>query len=173
MQYKRDEQNMNAAGNIENISTNDSSSFKYKAGLLEGLTTRDVATNANPDIADAHRLFLNAQIVVPLKYLWSLELPFINCKLHLELNWTKNSVMSNVANATTFQIKSIVVPVVPVVTLPTEQNLKLAKQLSKGFKRSVFWNEYKSKIQTEALDNNNLKRISLDSSFQGVNRIFF
>ena len=36
----------------------------------------------------------------------SLEMPLINCKLHLELNWTKNSVMSNVGTATTFQITS-------------------------------------------------------------------
>ena len=48
--------------------------------------------------------------------------------------------------------------------------MKLTKLLSKGFKRSVFWNEYKSKIETRELDNNNLIRILLDSSFQGVNR---
>ena len=36
----------------------------------------------------------------------------------------------------------------------------------------MFWNEYKSKIETHARENNNLKRISLDSSFQGVNRLF-
>ena len=42
--------------------------------------------------------------------------------------------------------------------------------LSKGFKRSIFWNEYKSKFQTETTDN--LKRILLDSSFQGLNRLF-
>ena len=78
-QYKRDEQNMTAAGNIDNVNTNDSSSFKYNSSLLEGLTTRDVAANVNPDIANAHRLFLNAQITVPLKYVSSffrsLELP--------------------------------------------------------------------------------------------------
>ena len=89
-QYKRDEQNMNAAGNINNVNTNDPSSFKYKSGLLEGLTTRDVAANANPDIANAHRLYLDAQAVVPLKYISSffrsLELPSVNTKLHLELN---------------------------------------------------------------------------------------
>ena len=44
--------------------------------------------------------------------------------------------------------------------------------MSKGFKRSVFWNEYKSKLETHAQDNANLKRILLDSSFQGVNRLF-
>ena len=107
-QYKRNEQNMNAAGNIDNINVNDSSSFKYKSSLLKGLATRDVAANINPDTANAHRLFLNTQIAVSLKYLSnfirSLEMPLINCKIHLELNWTKNSVMSNVATATTFQI---------------------------------------------------------------------
>ena len=139
--------------------------------MLKGLITRDVAANVNPDIANAYRLFLNAQISVPLKYLSnffrSLELPLINTKLHLELNWTKNSVMSNVATATTSQIKKLYVPV---VTLPTKESFKLTKLLSKGFKRSVFWNEYQSKIGTYELDNN--KRILLESSFQGVNRLF-
>ena len=60
---------------------------------------------------------------------------------------------------------------VPVVTLSTKENLKLTKLLSKGFKRSVFWNEYNSKIETYGLDNNNLKRILLDSSFRGVNKL--
>ena len=32
---------------------------------------------------------------------------------------------------------------VPVVTFLTEDNAKLAKQLSEGFKRPVYWNEYK------------------------------
>ena len=57
-------------------------------------------------------------------------------------------------------------------TLSTKQNLKLTKLLSKRFKRSVFWNEYKKKIETQELDNNNLKRISIDSSFQRANRLF-
>ena len=79
--------------------------------------------------------------------------------------------MSNVVTASKFQIKDTKL-YIPVVTLPTQQSLKLTKQLSKGFKRSVFWNEYKSIIETQELDNNNLKRIPLDSSFQGVNRLF-
>ena len=95
----------------------------------------------------------------------------INCTLHLELNWSKNSVMPNVATATAFQITSRKL-YVPVVTLTTKENLKLTKLLSKGFKRSVYWNEYKSKIETKEADNNNLKIISLGSSFQEVNRLF-
>ena len=48
----------------------------------------------------------------------------------------------------------------------------MIKQLNEGFKRSVYWNEYKSKIETKTADNNNVKRFSLDASFQGVNRLF-
>ena len=70
-----------AIQNPDNVNTNDSSSFKYKSNLLKGLTTRDIAANGNPDIANAHRLFTNAKIVVPLKYLSnffrSLEMPLI------------------------------------------------------------------------------------------------
>ena len=124
------------AGNPDNVNTNDSSLFKYKSNLLKGLTTRDIAANVNPDIANAHRLFTNAKIVVPLKYLSnffrSLEMPLINYKIHLELSWTKNSVMSSVTTATTFQITSKKL-YVPVVTLSTKDNLNPTKQLNEGF----------------------------------------
>ena len=59
-QYKRDEQNMTNAGIPDNVNTNSLSSFKYKSNLLKGLTTRDIAANVNPDIANAQRLFTNA-----------------------------------------------------------------------------------------------------------------
>ena len=56
-------------------------------------------------------IFGNAKIAVPLKYLsnfWrSLEMPLINCKIHLELNWSKDCVMSTIAD-TTFKIKNTV-----------------------------------------------------------------
>ena len=48
----------------------------------------------------------------------------------------------------------------------------MTKQLNEGFKRSVYWNEYKSKIETKTADNNNVTRFPLDVSFQGVNRLF-
>ena len=48
----------------------------------------------------------------------------------------------------------------------------MTKQLNEGFKKSVHWNEYKSKIETKAADNNNVMRFPLDASFQGVNRLF-
>ena len=61
---------------------------------------------------------------------------------------------------------------VPVVTLSTKDNVNLTKQLNEGFKRSVYWNEYKSKIETKTADNNNVARFPLDASFQGFNRLF-
>ena len=48
----------------------------------------------------------------------------------------------------------------------------MTKQLNEGFKGLVYWNEYKSKIETKEVDANNLKRFPLDASSQGVNRLF-
>ena len=61
---------------------------------------------------------------------------------------------------------------VPVVTLSTKDNVNLTKQLNEGFKRSVYWNEYNSKIETKEVDANNVTRFILDASFLGVNRLF-
>ena len=108
-------------------------------------------------------------------------MPLINFKIHLELNWNNNCVMygadtyaggDNVNNRETeFKITSTKL-YVPIVTLSTKDNVNLTKQLNEGFKRSVYWNEYKSKIETKAADNNNVTRFPLDASFQGVNRLF-
>ena len=122
---------------------------------------------------------------MPLKYLsnflGSLKMPLINCKIHLELNWNDDCVMYGAdtypggdnANytETTFQITSTKL-YVPVVTLSTKGNENLTKQLDEGFKTSVCWNEYKSKIETKNLDAKNVTRFPLDTSFQGVNRLF-
>ena len=61
---------------------------------------------------------------------------------------------------------------VPIATLSTKDNVNLSKQLNEGFKRSVYWNEYKSKIETKEADANNLKRFPHNASFQRVNRLF-
>ena len=89
--------------------------------------------------------------------------------MHLELSWTKKCIMSTVGNngnndTNTFEITKTGF-YVPVVTLNTNDNKKLSNFLSKECKRSVFWNEHKSKIETHTEDRNNLKRILLDSSY--------
>ena len=119
-QFKREESPMNNDGNPLNVAlNNDSSSFKYKASLLGKATDAD----------GNDRSLKNTKIVVPLKYLSnffrSLEMPLINCKIHLELNWNNNCVMYGAnANAdgndreTPFKITRTKF-YVPIVTLST------------------------------------------------------
>ena len=88
------------------------------------------------------------KIAVPLIYLsnfWrSLEMPLINCRGELSLKWIQHCVLTTFANASNVAFKITDTKFyVPVVTLSTEGNAKLAKQLSEGFKRSVYWNKYK------------------------------
>ena len=42
----------------------------------------------------------------------------------------------------------------------------------KIFQRSIYWNEYKTKEQTEDANANATKYINLNLSFQGANRLF-
>ena len=114
-QFKRDESPMNNAENPNNVALDNSSYFKYKASILG-------------KAADADG--------------------------HLELNWNNNCAMygddtyADGDNAndreTTFKIISTKLYAL-IVTLPTKDNVYLTRQLNKEFKRSVYWNEYKSK----------------------------
>ena len=99
-------------------------------------------------------------------------MPLINCKIKLNLTWKKECVLST-ANAV-FIIKDTKL-YVPVVTLSKEDNKDFIEQQNKGFQRSIYWNEYKTKEKDENADANNantVKYINLDLSFQGVNRLF-
>ena len=65
---------------------------------------------------------------------------------------------------------------VPIVTLSAEDNAKLSKILSEGFKRFVHWNKCKviDNIVVSINNNNEEKYIRerLDASYQGVKRLF-
>ena len=137
--FKRDE----ITGNANMTNDNNAPSFKYKAGLI---------TNTEAD-----GIRNGVKIAVPLKYLsnfWrSLKMPLINCKVELSLRWIDNYVLTAAAigadaNATgavsaIFKITDTKL-FVPVVTLSTEDTEKLAKELSEGFKRPLYWNKYKT-----------------------------
>ena len=149
-QCKRDESPINDNGNSVNVAANNSSSFKYKSSIL-----------GKPAAVGNNGVLKNVKIAVPLKYLsnfWrSIEMPLINCESHLELSWTKNFVMSdndNDNNNATLKITNTKL-YIPIVTLSTKDNVKLTKQLNEGFKRPVYWNECKIKIEPKYLDNNN------------------
>ena len=60
---------------------------------------------------------------------------------------------------------------VSIVTLSTKDSVNLAKQLSEGFKRSVYWNRYQTKPAEVIQKEKNLYEL-LNASFQGVRRLF-
>ena len=59
---------------------------------------------------------------------------------------------------------------VPVVTLSKDDEIKLLTNLKSGFKREMIWNEYRSQMTTEAINNN--LNILVDPTFTNVNRLF-
>ena len=126
-QFKRDE----IKGDVDltvndNRIPNNLSSFKYKSSFI---------TKRN-----------GVKIVAPLKCLsnfWRLlEMPLINCKGELSLSWNPNFVLSNLVGDSTFTITDAK-HYVPIITLSVENNAKLSKLLSEGFKRSVYLNKDK------------------------------
>ena len=60
---------------------------------------------------------------------------------------------------------------VPIVTLSTKDSVNLTKQLSDGFKRSVYWNSYQTIPAQVREKGKNTYRL-LSASFQGVSRLF-
>ena len=159
-QFKRDEPPDDNA-NVGNAAT----SLVYKSKLINGTDDNNVN---------------NVKLVVPLKYVSNffrlLELPLVNCKIDLELTWHKDYMISS-ANAAVGQVVSFIITntklYVPVVTLSTKDNTNLTKQLNEGFKRSIYWNQYVSKLFPETPHKKTgITRFALDAAFQGVNRLF-
>ena len=142
-----------------------SQSFKYKAALLG--KTANAVNNTNSSVKEA-------KMVVPLKYLsnfWrSLEMPLINCKVYLELNWIEDCILYSDGGTAKFAITDTKLHV-PIVTLSTKDSANLAKQLNEGFKRSVYWNSYETKPAKVIEQGKNIYEL-LNASFQGVKRLF-
>ena len=162
-QFKRDE----IINNAEVTNDNNAPSFKYKSNII-GNTENNGTKN-------------KVKIAVPLKYLsnfWrSLEMPLINCKVELSLKWTKNCILTTAANANKVSFKITDAKLyVPIVTLSIEDNSKLTKPLNEGFKRPIYWNEYKVTpnkiVEIAAINEEKYIRQLLDSSCQGVKRLF-
>ena len=107
--FKRDEIVNNA--NVTN--DNNSPSFKYKASII-GSTGNNGIKNG-------------VKIAVLLKYLinlWrSLEMPLINYKIELSLNWIERCLL-NTANTAIFKITDAKLYAL-IVTLSAEDNVKL------------------------------------------------
>ena len=96
-------------------------------------------------------------------------MPLINCKVELSLTWNENCILTSLVGNSTFTITDAKL-YVPVVTLSIEDNTKLSKLLSEGFKRSVYWNKYKI-IPNKTFHENHYIRKLLDTSYQEVKRL--
>ena len=114
------------------MAVDNSQSFKYKAALVGKSTNAVGGTNSSVK---------NVRIVVPLTYLsnfWkSLEMPLINCKFFLELNWNEDCILASAGNSAKFEIKGAKLHAL-IVTLSTKDSANFTKQLSERFKTSVY-----------------------------------
>ena len=113
------------ANAVADLTVDNSSSFKYKISLL-----------GKPVIADniARR---SVKVVVPLKY----------------LSKKKECVLSTDDGNAVFIINDTKM-YLPVVSLSKEDNKDFIEQQNKGFQRSIYWNEYKTKEINENADAN-------------------
>ena len=115
----------------------------------------------------------DVQIIVPVKYLsnfWrTLEMPLIDCEVNLILTWTRTCVISSATGKAKFKITETKV-YVPVVTLSTQDNVKLLQQLKSDFKRTINWNKYQ--LDAKTYEQNRYLNHLVNPSFQGINRLF-
>ena len=61
----------------------------------------------------------------------------INCKVELSLGWYNKCILSSAENSVAFAITDAKL-YITIVTLSAEDNVKLPKLLSEGFKRPVY-----------------------------------
>ena len=85
-------------------------------------------------------------------------MPLINCEINLFLTWSE--IMLLLCSKL----------YVSVVNLSTQVNTKLLQQLKSGFKRTINWNKYQSKLTKKAP--NPYLDFLIDPIFQGVSRVF-
>ena len=162
-QYYRDEPVLDINSNIIDFFANNNHSTSFK------FTRQITGQTGNSDTK-------NVEIMVLLNYLSNFrrkpEMPIINCEISRQLKWSKNCILvAGVAADQNpyFEILDTKL-YIPVVTLSTQDNIKLLKQLESGFKRTIHWNNYLPKAINEAP---NRYLVSLiDAGFQGVNRPF-
>ena len=184
--YSRDElSDDNNPNNFPDTNVVNSNTFKYKNKITGN--TYNVAEGT--DGHNTNRVGKqDVELAIPLKYLdnfWkALNISLISCEVFSELKWNKNCVKTSlehrqvdagplVVNGTTTGATLAInycKLYVPVVTLSKDDKIKLLTNLKSGFKREIIWNKYRSKMTTEAINNN--LNILIDPTFTNVNRLF-
>ena len=141
-QYYRDEPVLGATDNVIHFpaDNNNSISFKFKQKITVKIGKDDTKDD---------------EIMVLLRYVNNickiLEMPLINCEINLMTSWSANCFL--VASTAAYQMRTFKITdtklYVPVVTLSTQDNAKLLKELKSTFKRTIHWNKYQSKMTTQ------------------------
>ena len=110
------------------MTVDNSQSFKHNTTFVG--KTADVVNNISSSVK-------YTKIIVPLNFLmifWeSSEMPLINCKADLELNWIEDCIWSGTGDSAKFKTIDAKLSVL-VVTLSTKDYLNFIKQLSGWFK---------------------------------------
>ena len=99
-------------------------------------------------------------------------MPLINYEIELILTWSRNClIIYTEANdqVPTFKITETNL-YVSILTLSTQDNVKLLRQLKSGFKTTISWNKYLAKSELLA-QNSNLNHL-MEPIFQRVYRLF-
>ena len=96
-------------------------------------------------------------------------MPLINFKVEHSLKWDGNCILPSENGNSVFAITDTKLYVL-IVTLKIEINAKLSKLLSKGF-NWIYWNQYQV-VPNKTYAANGYIRELLDSSYQGVKRLF-
>ena len=96
----------------------------------------------------------------------------IDCQINLILTWLANCFI--IASAIGGQVPTFAITdnklYVSVVTLWTQNNVKLLDQLKSHFKRNINWNKYQSNAKIQA--RKQYLDCLINPSFQGINRHF-
>ena len=157
---------------------------------------RNVPCVADPaDGDDIERELEDIKIVVLLKnlsnFMFNLDFLLINSEIELLLNWTEDCVLTKKATrsfkAQTQNPAQDAVPAinrpkdlkfsvtdcklyVPVVTLQTEYQNQLYKELETGISIYLTWSKYRSQMINQTATNN--LNFLIDPTFNNVNRLF-
>ena len=96
-------------------------------------------------------------------------MPLINWKVNLILTWSKDCVIINSTGDGKFKTTNTKL-YVPVVTLSTQDNVKLLQQLKSVFRRTISWSKYQSDLKT--YEQKRYLNHLVNPGFQGVNILF-
>ena len=72
----------------------------------------------------------------------------INCGINLIFTWSEDCLIYSATGETKLKITDTKL-CVPFVTLSIQHNAKPLQQLKSGFKRTINWNKYQTKVSTK------------------------